>query len=777
MKSTTCFPFGRRTPWFGATWALALTLVAFAGCSKAPPPGEPIPYSQLVAPLSDMKFLARLDAPAARLTSSFDRKGGNDDYNNPLSVDGDGWSTLADLKGPGVLTRFWFTGAESGAHPLRFYFDGEKKPRFETTIGAFCGEQHPFVSPLAAYEPFCWYSMVPLAFQERLVVKTPAGGFKPGGWPRIFYQIGHLELPATSRVESMTGAFQPGEITVLDATADQLREHASGEDESAWTTQSFSGVAEPGSRWSSGPIAGPGMIREIRVTPDFSVFSSFRDRNAMLRGAVFRIFWDDATEPSVETPLGDLFGSMWERRRYASRYFGMTNQTFFIRFPMPFQANARIEIENPATIALPIQMDVRIEPHAPGDGDWGYFHAAWRKSTPNEVGKPHVFVHATGRGRYVGTLLSTLSMDKSWWMLEGDEYFRVDGESFPRWHGTGLEDYFNGGWYYGSALVRPYHGLPFKAHYRTIQYRIHQHDPVAFEKSIAAELERGPDNASHGFMESVAFYYLDKPAPAGSDLRDPGYRMPPQDMLQEATVMTELNDMERLGDEQAADDYISAWLEARPEFPYADVLRVRQLAYRARAQGIDAVRSSLEQMAAQSPNEAARTQAADLLWFHEAPDRALLGVYANTPARVFLNGETIGTAGDAQRMQVYRVTIAPGPQALSIRARHREYPYWVQAALQTHHGQFYTSRDWKFSYPSGEDWAKVAYDDREWTLVGGAELGKGPPEEPYIWLEPNAFAGMMGRGKGIWVGGEWTDKSKMAVFRTTFTIPAFEAAQ
>lgn len=93
----------------------------------------------------------------------------------------------------------------------------------------------------------------------------------------------------------------------------------------------------------------------------------------------------------------------------------------------------------------------------------------------------------------------------------------------------GLEDYFNGGWYYGNVLTRPFHGVLFIAPFRTVQYRVHQTDPVDFQSAVSVYSERGPDHASHGWMESVSFYYLDAPARAHSMPGDPALRQVPDD--------------------------------------------------------------------------------------------------------------------------------------------------------------------------------------------------------------------------------------------------------
>jgi len=71
--------------------------------------------------------------------SSYDRTGGNDDgfrgTYSQLYVDQAGEHVIFDADGPGCIYNFWFTGTGMELHwgKLKFYFDGEEKPRFHGT--------------------------------------------------------------------------------------------------------------------------------------------------------------------------------------------------------------------------------------------------------------------------------------------------------------------------------------------------------------------------------------------------------------------------------------------------------------------------------------------------------------------------------------------------------------------------------------------------------------------------------------------------------------------
>ena len=61
---------------------------------------------------------------------------------------------------------------------------------------------------------------------------------------------------------------------------------------------------QPGETVTLAEIKGPGMINHIWITVDNKTSEA---ECFVLRDLVFRIYWDDETEPSVESPLGDFF--------------------------------------------------------------------------------------------------------------------------------------------------------------------------------------------------------------------------------------------------------------------------------------------------------------------------------------------------------------------------------------------------------------------------------------------------------------------------------------
>lgn len=719
---------------------MRIVLLIFAaffliGCSKPDSSGE---YVSLLDCLEHPDRVCYLDDSGAQIETSYDRSGGNDDYNFFPYSNPDGWAVFADIQGPGLLTRFWCTGGMRPERRFRFYFDGEKKPRIDTTLAEMQSGAFPFHPQISRYEQGCWVSFSPIPFARRLKIMVDDWEYIAGK-RKFYFQLNWL--PLTNAPSSLPRRPDVNVLGALDrfAVAFETPPVAQGELRRTETT------VFPASESTLEEFSGPGVIRELRLTPE-----SFQP--GFLRGAVLKMYWDGSTEPSVTVPLGDFFGSVWQRTRYQSRFFGLDGDTFVCRFPMPFSKSARIAVANESEAPLTLKTEARVS--RDWKDDMGYFHAAWNGSGPNP-GRPHPILLAKGRGKYVGCILSATSFDRSWWLLESDEYMMRDGETKPCWHGTGLEDYFNGGWYYKNVIARPLHGLVFKAPYRTVQYRLHDLDAVCFDEQLSVMLERGPGNASHGTFESTAFYYLEKPTAVALAAE----RTPPRDPHARYTLMSELANLERLGDYAGASEAIDAWLAAYPNTSDEPILRLRQIAYEEKTAGIEKARPLYEQFIAETDSAVAKQYAEQLLWFHESPDHALLAFYAKSPSRLSLDGRPLLTGGNPQRLSVIKLVLKPGQHALTIDAKKGGYPDWVQACLRTHSGLISTGPDWEFTF-----------DNSRWYRVNDAQL-EGPPAAPQVATSAHPFVDMQSQAMAVWTSEEWPSFSTQVLFRKVFEIP------
>ena len=731
-----------------------------AGCGGGPA-GEPATVASLAERLADPLWLARLDQPDTTMHTSHDRTGGNDDYGTFLRDSATpGWKVLVDLKGPGFVSRVWFTGAKDGfQHRFRFYFDGEATPRLEGDIkDLFGGRKAPFLAPLAEYNNYCWYSFVPLPYAKSLRIECETGpaGAKP------YYQVSESALPRGTSVETFAWPLPERDVAALEKAR------------AVWTAMKLPEAGELREAaladWKEGVVfAGPGVIRRLEFEPDWGKIPE-ESRDAALRDWMVSIRFDGGTNESVRVPLGDLCGVPWRRVRAHSLYFGMEGATLFCAFPMPFAKSAEIRLEAGRVAAVPVKVRARVEPRAESPiGALGYFHAGWWRTTPADVGRPHPILRMKGKGKYVGCLLSVCTLDGSYWALEGDESIRKDGEKTPGWLGTGLEDYFNGGWYYQNVMAGPTHGLFVKEPFRTVQYRVHAMDPSRFAESLDMAFERGPDHASRAYFESVAWAYLDRPQAADTVRLRPENRGMPQDpRLDFGGIMTALWNHERFGDWRGERDELAARLRRAGAQLSASARRMLELRLALLDEKLGGASPLPRYM--EDADEAVRT-AATMLFRQSESGAALAILYANMPAKLYVDGRETMQAGHPERPAVASFNLAPGRHVLAIRAPRQAYPDWVQLALRGRNWFAGTDTTWKWAFdPAGEDWAAPAFDDSAWPELGGTGV-KGPPEEPYIWTEPDPFLDMQSKAVGIRAPIDWPPQARTIVYRKELIVP------
>jgi len=109
--------------------------------------------------------------------SSHDRSGGNNDF---ISVPSGATAVLAEMPGPGVITRIWVTIASRDKHflrriLLRMYWDGEEQPSVEVPVGDFFGtgfQYKQYITPLVGMSSGGYYSYFPMPFHKSARVEV-----------------------------------------------------------------------------------------------------------------------------------------------------------------------------------------------------------------------------------------------------------------------------------------------------------------------------------------------------------------------------------------------------------------------------------------------------------------------------------------------------------------------------------------------------------------------------------------------------------------------------
>jgi len=234
-----------------------------------------------------------------------------------------------------------------------------------------------------------------------------------------------------------------------------------------------------------------------------------------------KITYDDENIPAIYAPLADFFGYAFGKPSMHSIVGGTKNGMNYCYLPMPFDRQAQIElVYRDSAPAVELRFNARIY-HSNNKRDRqneGKLYVAWNRALESEEGKPMLMANVKGKGHYVGTVMQTQNLDPGMTLFfEGDDIAIVDGENTI--HGTGSEDYFNGGWYafldtWDRAMSLPLHGsLGYSLAYgRTGAYRWHLTDKICFSSSLDYTMEHGPEgNKEEVANTSLGFYYCDTP--------------------------------------------------------------------------------------------------------------------------------------------------------------------------------------------------------------------------------------------------------------------------
>ncbi len=452
------------------------------------------------------------------MVSSYDRTGVHDDgfsgRHSFVRKEGD-TLVLADLKGPGVITRLWTPTPSDD--PIEFFFDGEEKPRLSLPFRElFTGARPPFVAPLSGYGAGGFWTYLPLPYRVscKVVLRAPRAQFYqlnyatyPDGFPITTFDPAASDLSASLEpARRLLGAAGTGLAPFLAAGGVKLR-----------TTRVTRSLA-PGKTVVLFEQRRGGRILGLRLGPARALAGKDRD-------LVLRLTWDGEKQPASAVPVGDFFGASWGEPAARSLLLGTADDTSYCYFPMPFDRAARLELV--AERASGPSVEVRAEVlHAdrPRRKDEGRFYALWRRESPTTEGQPFTFVDTPGRGHLVGVALQAQgSVPGETPFFEGDDQTTIDGELTH--HGTGSEDFFNGGWYdvpgrWESRVSFPLAGcLDYKKPLaRTGAYRLLLADACAFNQSLKLTIEHAPERNTgrHDYVGTTYLYAEAPPAGAGN---------------------------------------------------------------------------------------------------------------------------------------------------------------------------------------------------------------------------------------------------------------------
>ena len=582
--------------------------ILLAGCDQPKRASvQRVNLEVLLSRMTNVNTFAEAPLGDSFLVSSYDRSGGNNDWAVYTQTETNGRITIFDKEGPGYISRFWI--ASFYADEWLFYFDGEPEPRLRLTKGDFFGGKFPFVPPLAGQSGGGRYSLVPIPFSKSLRIEIRPTNLNPGN--RNYFHINYTKLDMPSdRVESFPKQLSSAQSNVVVAV-NEFQNAGSRQLEKQVSFEASEKLL-PNNELVFWQDEGAGLLKSFCVRIDDPSAPEVMSQN-LLRNLRLQMFWDGSRQPSVDVPLGDFFCNPFYVRSFSSMPLGQIDGTFVCRFPMPYQKGARCVLKN--TSGTPIAVSVGAQgDRESSEGMSRKFHAVWRAQSTS--GAPFQMMKTTGSGHYVGCFLSAIGQDGTWTILEGDEILRPDPKEQPPQFGTGLEDYFNGAYYYTSLFDLPLHGLIEKGAMRTDQYRLHMLDAVPFEQEFGVEIEFGDQNRAKGYMSSVIYWYADKASDeALSDIQASLLKRP-GDRFELHGMMAPFFLLERAGLYADAAARMEFFADRYSSQPWSDRLNVRALGYREKTEGFDAVRSGYEAFVS-SKDPAAAQAAKDRLWLAE----------------------------------------------------------------------------------------------------------------------------------------------------------------
>mgnify|MGYP000283041693 CR=1 FL=1 len=497
-----------------------------------------IPYGFDI--LNDLSLLPILKEGVVCLQhSSYDRTGGNDDgfsgTYTALRRTEAGEYVIFDAEGPGCIYRFWSAMPPEGW--VKFFFDDETEPRINCNFQEmFQDKVPPFASPLTGQSSGGWYSYFPISFAKRCIIVTEK---KTG-----FLAIAYHRFPAGTPIKTFKPNLDPVDKAKFDVVqayyADPAKKETDANLELKWME-----IPAGDGEFELAKFDGPATIERIHMKLKMEYPEQWQQDHTF-RKVVLRFYWDGDKKPAIECPIGEFFGTGFGETRinpetrkteintYSAVPFGMTNEFAYFSLPMPFRKSARITVENgtgkPQNLGWAVQSKKGNIPQ-----NAAYLHIQWRNYF-SEMGKHVPILETTGRGHFVGTILS---MQSPYWLryLEGDEKIYVDGETKPGIHGTGTEDYFGGAWCFGETFNAPFLGYPYhskepeKVNKHGL-YRWHIMDPIRFTKDLKVTMQAlgwtrdGKLLPLRDDICSTAYWYQKEPHTKFPKLIEPPKRWP-----------------------------------------------------------------------------------------------------------------------------------------------------------------------------------------------------------------------------------------------------------
>ena len=433
-------------------------------------------YEEIVSRLIDPKQLAYQVDENSKQHSSYDRYSsfdgekyygwdGNGDRNGVLEKTRDGGYVIAEMEGPGYISRIWSAMGHVGQ--VKIYVDDKETPVIDCDMEKIFRD---YGHPNFAFENLSYdasqgdNTYVPITYNEYCKVVV----YNPGG----YYLVNYTELPQGSVVESFKSSLTASQKKAL-RDVDTFFERKLGTNPSGKEDGEIEAVTISKQNPYVKTLDGRGAIEGLTFKVNTDAPKNSDTMVRLLKLLQLRIYWNGEENPSVDVPLGDFVGSGYGLTDVKTIVAGVRDdKTIYSYYYMPYLEGARIELVNLDDTEIPVEISFTTG-ELDEKASTYKFCALWNrgKYTEDLSRMPdYNFINVEGKGKIVGVNLhhykwleerDPTAGPGSYWWGEGDEKFYVDGEDFPSWFGTGTEDFFGYAWCDANKFSKPFHAQSY----------------------------------------------------------------------------------------------------------------------------------------------------------------------------------------------------------------------------------------------------------------------------------------------------------------------------
>jgi hypothetical protein len=272
------------------------------------------------------------------------------------------------------------------------------------------------------------------------------------------------------------------------------------------------------SRITIADLEGPGVITCIHSTQHgiwASDIKSLKSSAYYARGVLIELYYNGAEQPAVRVPIGDFFGdgAGGAATRFSSLYVEKAPESYNSFIPMPFEQSVRVVLVNETDQDLSNYSFVEWHRLPEWEPDLGYLQATWHREA-FQLGNDtdHHFFHAKGPGVFLGRTWSIVTdepyFDDFHFVMEGNNEYRLDGNTAPVADYLGTEDSFGFSWGFRHEFAGLYNGINH-VHRRTPStmslYRFHGTNRIPFAESIDLRINWSHEwNTNETFQREIA---------------------------------------------------------------------------------------------------------------------------------------------------------------------------------------------------------------------------------------------------------------------------------